>query len=166
MILNQQPISVIDTTLEMTFWESIPRSGRRGKEEGVRILAVLWAIWLHQNGELFNGRVVSTDRVAYVVEGFVAAWSSRPGESGGLLKLSSHLVGLSPLCRVTIPCIFQKNKIKVNGLYLSDKLLRQNCIIDCTKQTCRNFQLLFNVCLNKCFCFVISFRSCCICTVS
>ena len=69
----------------MSFCESIQRSGRREKEEGVRILAVLWAIWLLRNDKLFNGRAVSIDGVAYVVEGFVAALSSQSGGSGGLL---------------------------------------------------------------------------------
>ena len=72
-IWNQQPISLIDMTSGTSFKESILRSGRRGKEEGVRLLAVLWAIWLHRNDKLFNERVVSTDGVAYAVEGFVAA---------------------------------------------------------------------------------------------
>ena len=49
---------------------------QKGEGGGVQILAVLWAIWLHRNDKLFNGRVVSTDGVAYAVEGFVAAWSS------------------------------------------------------------------------------------------
>ena len=39
----------------------------------MRILAVLWAIWLHLNDKLFNGRAVSIDGAAYVVEGFVVA---------------------------------------------------------------------------------------------
>ena len=56
------------------------RSGR-----AVRVLVVLWAIWLHWNDKQFNGRVVSTDRVAYVVEGFVVAWPFRLGRSSGLL---------------------------------------------------------------------------------
>ena len=48
----------------------------------VRVLAVLWAIRVHRNEKLFNGREESTDGVAYDVEGFVAAWSSRPGGQG------------------------------------------------------------------------------------
>ena len=45
-LLSQQPISMIDTTSETSLWESIQWKGR-WEEEGVRILAVFWAIWLH-----------------------------------------------------------------------------------------------------------------------
>ena len=51
----------------------------------MRILAALWALWLHRNDKLFNGRAVSTDEDAYVLEGFVAAWSSQSGGTSGLL---------------------------------------------------------------------------------
>ena len=75
---------MIDTTSETSFWESIQRSGRRGKEEGgAHTCSSLGHLATPE--QLFNGRVVSTDGVAYVVEGFVAAWSSRPGDCGGLL---------------------------------------------------------------------------------
>ena len=68
-IWNQQPISIVDTTSEMSLWESIRKSGGRRKAEGIRILAVLWAIWMYWNDKLFNGRAVSIDRVAYAVKG-------------------------------------------------------------------------------------------------
>ena len=39
----------------------------------VCIFAVLWVIWLHRNDTLFNGRVVSTEGIAYAVKSFMAA---------------------------------------------------------------------------------------------
>ena len=72
-IWNQQTISRVNTTSETSFWESFRRSGGRSRVEGVRILVGLWAIELHQNDKLFDGRPASTHGVAYTVDGFVAA---------------------------------------------------------------------------------------------
>ena len=44
---------------------------QRQKEGGLRILAELWALRLHRNDKLFNGRVASTDGVAYAAESLV-----------------------------------------------------------------------------------------------
>ena len=68
-----------------SFWDSIRKGGYR-KEDGSCILAVLWEIWLHRNDKIFRGRVASTDRVAFVVKGLVAAWySGLRGERGSIV---------------------------------------------------------------------------------
>ena len=44
------------------------------KEEGGRILAVLWAIWLPPEQGAVQGRMSSTDIVVQDVEGLIASW--------------------------------------------------------------------------------------------
>ena len=83
MLSNRHTSPRVNTTPETSFWDSIQKIGGKRREEGVRIFAVLWAIWLHWNNKLFNGRAAFTEGIIYAVEGFVAAWSSRPGERGG-----------------------------------------------------------------------------------
>ena len=60
------------------------------KMDEVRILMVLYAIWLHRKDKVFNGREASMDGAAYAVEDFVATWSSRPGDRGA--RCISYLV--------------------------------------------------------------------------
>ena len=72
----------VETTSEISLWDSIQKIGGKRREEGVHIFAMLWVIWLHRNDKLFNGRAASTESIAYAVEGFVAACSSRPRERG------------------------------------------------------------------------------------
>ena len=38
-----------------------------------RILAVLWAIWLHRNEVVFKGQMVSADGVEHDMGGFVSS---------------------------------------------------------------------------------------------
>ena len=59
--------------LKTSFWDSIQKIRGKKREEGVRIFAMLWAIWLHQNDKLFNGRAASIKGIANAVEGFVDA---------------------------------------------------------------------------------------------
>ena len=55
-------------------WKLFKELGEMGRR---RILAVLWAIWLHFNEWVFKGRAVSTDGVIQEVEGFVSCWCKR-----------------------------------------------------------------------------------------
>ena len=81
-IWTRQPISRVNTTSEMSFWDLIRRSNYKKRADRVCILAVLWAIWLHWNDKLFNGTATSTNGVTYAVEGFLATWSSSPRGQG------------------------------------------------------------------------------------
>ena len=49
---------------------------RREEEKG-KLLAVLWALWLHHNEVIFKGRVASVDSVVQNAEGFVSWWFRR-----------------------------------------------------------------------------------------
>ena len=42
-----------------------------------RILAVVWAVWLHHNERVFKGRTGSTDGVIHEVQGLIAVWFRR-----------------------------------------------------------------------------------------
>ena len=64
----------MDTTFEGAFWESFRQPKCRRKEEGGKILAILWAMWLHPNEVLLRGRKVSTDGVIQDAEGLMASW--------------------------------------------------------------------------------------------
>ena len=84
MLWNRHTTSMVDTTSETSFWDSIQKIGGKRREEGVRIFAELWAIWLHRNDKPVNGREASIEGITYAVEGFVAAWSYRLGEKRGI----------------------------------------------------------------------------------
>ena len=102
IIWNRKTILRVDATWETSFWASLQRSSSR-RAEGVCILAVLWAIWLHWNDKLFSGRAAAIDSVACALEGFVAAWSSRLEGRGAycnslpILWVSHHFLGWSSL---------------------------------------------------------------------
>ena len=67
-------ISSVDTTSEKAFWDSVRQVNWRQKEEGGKIIMVLWTICLHRNKALFKGRMVSTDGVIPDMEGLMASW--------------------------------------------------------------------------------------------
>ena len=63
-----------DITSSSVFWATLPRQ-RRGHEavRGKRF-AVLWAIWLHRNEVMFEGKAVSSEGVIQEVERLVGLW--------------------------------------------------------------------------------------------
>ena len=85
-----------EITSSSVFWATLPRQ-RRGHEavRGKRF-AVLWAIWLHRNEVMFEGKAVSSEGVIQEVEvgWFVVCkrvrWSHR-GHGG-----PSSMVSLPP----------------------------------------------------------------------
>ena len=91
-IWNQKSIPSMDATWKTSFWDSIWRGGHKRKEEGGRILAVLWAIWLHRNDKLFRGRASSTNGVTYAVE---VLWRFGPQSHEGRWGDRSVIVGRS-----------------------------------------------------------------------
>ena len=56
------------------FWATIPRRRRGYEAERGRRFAVIWAIWLHYNEVVFEGKAVSSEGLIQEVERFVGAW--------------------------------------------------------------------------------------------
>ena len=56
------------------FWATIPRQRRGYEAERGRRFAVIWAIWLHRNEVVFEGKAVSSEGLIQEVERFVGAW--------------------------------------------------------------------------------------------
>ena len=77
-VWSSQTVSTINTSSDTTFWESFKQGRSVSQAEGRRILAVLWAIWLHRNDAIFKGRAVSIEGIIQDVAGLVTYWSSRP----------------------------------------------------------------------------------------
>ena len=58
--MERHTIPRVDTTLEISFSDSIQKIDGKRREEEVRIFTVLWVTWLHRNDKIFNGRATST----------------------------------------------------------------------------------------------------------
>ena len=56
------------------FWTTIPRRRRGHDADRGRRFAVNWAIWLHRNEVVFEGKAVSSEGIIHDVERFVGAW--------------------------------------------------------------------------------------------
>ena len=56
------------------FWATLPRRRRGHDAERGRRFAVVWAIWLHRNEVVFEGKVVSSEGIIHEVECFVGSW--------------------------------------------------------------------------------------------
>ena len=55
------------------FWATIPRRRRGHNADRGRRFAVVWAIWLHRNEVVFEGKAVSSEGIIHEVERFVGA---------------------------------------------------------------------------------------------
>ena len=73
-IWASQDIITVEAIYETNFWDSIQQGSHQMEEDGGQILAVIWAIWLHQNEVMFKGRLASIDSVVHEVEGLGASW--------------------------------------------------------------------------------------------
>ena len=56
------------------FWATIPRRRRGHDAERGRRFVVIWAIWLHRNEVVFEGKAVSSEGIIHEVERFVGVW--------------------------------------------------------------------------------------------
>ena len=56
------------------FWATILRRRSGHDADQGRRFAVVWAIWLHRNEVVFDGKAVSSEGIIYEVERFVGAW--------------------------------------------------------------------------------------------
>ena len=72
MIWANQGLSAI--TLSSVFWATIPRRRRGYKADGGKRFAVVWALWLHRNEVVFEGKAVSSEGIIHEVESFVSFW--------------------------------------------------------------------------------------------
>ena len=62
---------------------------------------MVWAIWLHRNEVVFEGKAVSSEGIIHEVESFVGAWFLHMRELEGREGMMGHPVGLVtyfPLC--------------------------------------------------------------------
>ena len=71
-IWASQGLSVI--TSSSVFWATLPRRRRGHEADQGKRFAVLWAIWLHRNEVMFEGKAVSSEGVIQEVEKFVGLW--------------------------------------------------------------------------------------------
>ena len=56
------------------FWATLPRRRRGHEADRGKRFAVLWAIWLHRNEVMFEGKAVSSEGVIQEVERLVGLW--------------------------------------------------------------------------------------------
>ena len=61
-------------TSSSVFWATIPRRRQGHKADQGKRVAVVWAIWLHRNEVVFEGKTVSSEGIIHEVEKFVGFW--------------------------------------------------------------------------------------------
>ena len=72
MISANQGLSAI--TSSSVFWATIPRRRRGHEADRGKRFAVVWALWLHRNEVIFEGKAVSSEGIIHEVEKFVGFW--------------------------------------------------------------------------------------------
>ena len=63
-----------DMTSSSVFWATLPRWGRGQVANRGKRFAMVWAIWLHRNEVVFEGKAVSSECHIQEVEKFVGFW--------------------------------------------------------------------------------------------
>ena len=71
-IWASQGLSAI--TSGSVFWATLPRRRRGHEADRGKRFAVLWAIWLHRNEVMFEGKAISSEGVIQEVERLVGLW--------------------------------------------------------------------------------------------
>ena len=72
IFVTSQRLSEI--TSNSVFWATLPRRGRGQEANQGKRFAVVWAIWLHRNEVVFEGKAVSSECLVQEVEKFVGFW--------------------------------------------------------------------------------------------
>ena len=72
-------------TSSSVFWATLPRRRRGHEADRGKRFAVLWAVWLHRNEVMFEGKAVSSEGIIQEVEKLVGLWfvNVRGGGHGG-----------------------------------------------------------------------------------
>ena len=73
-IRNWASQGLSEITSSSVFWATIPRQRRGHDAERGKIFAVVWAIWLHRNVVVFEGKAVSSEGIIHEVKMFVGSW--------------------------------------------------------------------------------------------